>query len=63
MTYPAAFMSLKPEGGINHKVYGVTSDGVIVFLEQRLLESGIEPHNQPFTAKITGGPNNALLET
>lgn len=57
MTYPAAFMSSKPEAGINHKVYGVTSEGVAVFLEQSLLESGIDPHNQTFTAKITGGPN------
>ena len=31
---PAAFMSSKPKEGINHKEFGVTSEGVAVFLEE-----------------------------
>lgn len=54
---PAAFMSSKPLAGINHKEYGVTSEGVAVFLEVALLEQGIDPKQQPFTIKITGGPD------
>lgn len=30
---PRAFMSSKPDVGINHKVYGVTSEGVAVFVQ------------------------------
>ena len=33
---PNAFMSSKPDSGINHKVYGVTSTGVNVFLDVAL---------------------------
>jgi glutamate dehydrogenase len=54
---PTAFMSSKPNAGINHKVYGVTSEGVNVFLEVALLARGIDPRKQPFTVKITGGPD------
>ena len=54
---PTAFMSSKPGAGINHKVYGVTSEGVNVFLEAGLRSVGIDPRNQPFTVKITGGPD------
>ncbi|MFO0829949.1 MAG: NAD-glutamate dehydrogenase [Phycisphaerales bacterium] len=54
---PTAFMSSKPDAGINHKVYGVTSEGVTVFLEVALLARGINPRKQPFTVKITGGPD------
>jgi len=57
MTYPNAFMSSKPEAGINHKVYGVTSEGVAIFLQVALLENGINPFEEEFTVKITGGPN------
>ena len=56
MRYPAAFMSSKPDAGINHKVYGVTSEGVAVFLQVTLQESGIVPFTMPFTVKLTGGP-------
>ena len=57
--YPlaGAFMSSKPNAGINHKVYGVTSEGVNVFLEMALKARGIDPRAQPFTIKITGGPD------
>lgn len=54
--WPSAFMSSKPGAGINHKEYGVTSLGVMVFAEEMLRHLGIDPHSQPFTVKITGGP-------
>ncbi len=54
---PDAFMSSKPRAGINHKAYGVTSEGVTVFLETALRSVGIDPRTQPFTVKITGGPD------
>ncbi|MSR18717.1 MAG: hypothetical protein EXS00_06070 [Phycisphaerales bacterium] len=54
---PGAFMSSKPGAGINHKVYGVTSEGVNVFLRIGLLARGIDPSKQRFTVKITGGPD------
>lgn len=57
---PAAFMSSKPGAGFNHKQYGVTSEGVAVYLNTALKaflnqggESGAE--DVPFTVKITGG--------
>ncbi len=57
--YPLAnaFMSSKPNGGINHKEYGVTSEGVNVFLRIALMSQGIDPTKQRFTVKITGGPD------
>lgn len=54
---PDAFMSSKPGAGINHKVYGVTSEGVAVFLEVALRARGIDPRKRPFTIKLTGGPD------
>ncbi|MCG8421547.1 MAG: NAD-glutamate dehydrogenase [Proteobacteria bacterium] len=54
---PNALMSSKPDAGINHKEYGVTSEGVTVFLEEALLEIGIDPRKEPFTVKIAGGPD------
>jgi len=55
---PAAFMTSKAGAGINHKEFGVTSEGVWVFLDVALRQSlGIDPNNQPFTIKITGGPD------
>jgi glutamate dehydrogenase len=52
-----AFMSSKPRAGINHKEYGVTSLGVNVCMEEVLKYMGIDPRKQPFTIKITGGPD------
>ena len=52
-----AFMSSKPGAGINHKEYGVTSEGVAVFLDVALRAVGIDPSKQDFTVKITGGPD------
>jgi len=52
-----AFMSSKPGAGINHKHYGVTSYGVNVYLEETLRFLGIDPKTDPFTIKISGGPD------
>jgi len=52
---PRAFISSKPDAGINHKVYGVTSEGVAVFADVALRSQNIDPTKQPFTVKITGG--------
>jgi glutamate dehydrogenase len=54
---PTALMSSKPGAGINHKQYGVTSEGVNVFLDVALRAVGIDPQKQEFTVKITGGPD------
>ena len=55
---PAAFMSSKPRAGINHKEYGVTSEGVNVYLDVALKQIlGIDPKAQQFTVKMTGGPD------
>ena len=54
---PSAFMSSKPGAGINHKAYGVTSEGVTVFLEEALKAVGIDPRQDSFTVKLTGGPD------
>jgi glutamate dehydrogenase len=43
--------------GINHKEYGVTSLGVWKFLERALKELGINPHQDTFRVKLTGGTN------
>jgi glutamate dehydrogenase len=55
--YPSTIMSSKPSAGINHKVYGVTSEGVLVFLRYALIESGINPEQEGFSVKLTGGPD------
>ncbi|MEZ4743694.1 MAG: NAD-glutamate dehydrogenase [Bdellovibrionota bacterium] len=55
--YAAAFMSSKPSSGINHKEYGVTSEGLNVFLEHTLKFLGINPKKDAFTVKLTGGPD------
>eukprot|EP00527_Entomoneis_sp_CCMP2396_P009547 CAMPEP_0198139032 /NCGR_PEP_ID=MMETSP1443-20131203/2366_1 /TAXON_ID=186043 /ORGANISM="Entomoneis sp., Strain CCMP2396" /LENGTH=1102 /DNA_ID=CAMNT_0043801015 /DNA_START=154 /DNA_END=3462 /DNA_ORIENTATION=- len=55
---PAAFMSSKPRAGINHKEFGVTSEGVNVYLEVALRRVlGIDPTQESFTIKLTGGPD------
>jgi len=54
---PTALMSSKPGAGINHKEFGVTSEGVVVFLEVGLHAIGIHPRHERFTVKITGGPD------
>ena len=55
--FPSTIMSSKPLSGINHKKYGVTSEGVLVFLRYALIENGIDPDHDAFTIKLTGGPD------
>ncbi|MDK9706737.1 MAG: NAD-glutamate dehydrogenase [Desulforhopalus sp.] len=43
--------------GINHKDYGVTSNGVIRFAEVCLATLGIDMARDPFRVIFTGGPN------
>jgi glutamate dehydrogenase len=43
--------------GINHKEYGVTSTGVVKFAEIAMQELGIDLRRDPFSLKLTGGPN------
>jgi glutamate dehydrogenase len=43
--------------GINHKKYGVTSLGVLKFVERALREGGINARSEPFSVKLTGGTN------
>jgi glutamate dehydrogenase len=52
-----SFMSSKPGAGINHKEFGVTSCGVNVYMEEVLKHLGINPSQDPFTIKISGGPD------
>lgn len=55
--FPAAFMTSKPGAGISHKRYGVTSLGVVVFAEEILRDLlGLNPRQERFTVKLTGGP-------
>ncbi|MGR3912538.1 MAG: NAD-glutamate dehydrogenase [Candidatus Rhabdochlamydia sp.] len=51
------FMSSKPGAGINHKQYGVTSSGIHVYMEEVLKFMGINPSQDIFTVKMTGGPD------
>ncbi len=53
----SSFMSSKPGAGINHKEYGVTSRGINVYMEEVLNFLDIDPHKEPFTVKMTGGPD------
>jgi glutamate dehydrogenase len=53
----SAFISSKPSLGINHKEFGVTSLGVNVCMEEVLKYLGINPSCDPFTLKMTGGPD------
>ena len=43
--------------GINHKEYGVTSAGVVKFVEITMAELGVDIHQEAFSVKFTGGPN------
>ena len=52
-----SFISSKPTYGINHKQYGVTSLGVNVYMHELLKHLGINPEEDEFTIKITGGPD------
>jgi glutamate dehydrogenase len=50
-------MSSKSGPGINHKDYGVTAEGIVVFVDVGLRHCGIDPNQEYFTVKITGGPD------
>ena len=52
-----AFISSKPSIGINHKEYGITSFGVNVYMREMLKYLHIDPEQDPFTVKISGGPD------
>lgn len=54
---PNALMSSKPKTGINHKEYGVTSEGINCFLDEALQRVlSINPVKDKFSVKLTGGP-------
>ena len=55
-TLGAGLISGKPDQGINHKEFGVTSFGVHQFFLRTLKELGIDPFNDNFSVKISGGP-------
>ena len=55
--YAAAFMSSKPGAGINHKHYGVTSEGLNVYVDNILHYLDMDPRKTKFTVRITGGPD------
>ncbi len=52
-----AFITSKPQVGINHKEYGVTSLGVHIYLNEVLKALEIDPEKDQFTIKISGGPD------
>ncbi|MBA3708946.1 MAG: hypothetical protein H0W83_09035, partial [Planctomycetes bacterium] len=49
-------MSSKPGSGINHKEFGVTSEGIFRWISLILPIVGVA-EGQPYTVKITGGPD------
>lgn len=53
----SSFISGKPDVGINHKEYGVTSLGLNVYMDRLLRFLGIDPDKDSFTLKMTGGPD------
>lgn len=55
--YANAFVSSKPRDGINHKRYGVTSEGINVFVEHTLQHLGIDFRSNAFSVAMTGGPD------
>ena len=55
--YAWSFMSSKPEFGINHKEFGVTSEGVNVYLDNVLEQIGLKNSDATFRIKVTGGPD------
>ncbi len=55
-TLKAGLISGKPDRGINHKEFGVTSFGVHQFLLRTLQHLNINPLHDHFSLKISGGP-------
>ncbi len=56
LPHHATLMSSKPGSGINHKEFGVTSEGIFRWISLVLPLVGI-PEGKPYTVKITGGPD------
>ncbi len=56
LPHAATLMSSKPGSGINHKEFGVTSEGIFRWLTVVLPLIGI-PAEREYTVKITGGPD------
>lgn len=52
-----SLISSKPNEGINHKEFGVTSLGLNVYLDAVLRYMGIDPTKERFTVKMSGGPD------
>jgi glutamate dehydrogenase len=55
-TLGAGLISGKPDRGINHKEYGVTSFGVHQYILKTMSVLGINPAKDEFSIKISGGP-------
>ena len=55
-TLGSGLISGKPDQGINHKEFGVTSFGVHQFFLRTLKELKIDPCKDEFSVKISGGP-------
>jgi glutamate dehydrogenase len=56
LPHHATLMSSKPGAGINHKEYGVTSEGIFTWITAVLPIVGIVG-DAPYTVKMTGGPD------
>ena len=56
LLHAATLMSSKPGSGINHKEFGVTSEGIFRWITLALPQVGIGPKDA-YTVKITGGPD------
>ncbi len=56
LPHHATLMSSKPGAGINHKEFGVTSEGIFRWIQVVLPIVGIA-EGQSYTVKITGGPD------
>jgi glutamate dehydrogenase len=52
-----AFISSKPLLGINHKEFGITSNGVHTALKVVMETLHMHPYKTPFSVKISGGPD------
>ncbi|MFA6816007.1 MAG: NAD-glutamate dehydrogenase domain-containing protein [Lentisphaeria bacterium] len=56
-TLGGGIISGKPDNGMNHKKYGVTSFGLYQFFLRTLKELGIDGEKDEFTVKLSGGTN------
>lgn len=56
LPHHATLMSSKPGSGINHKEFGVTSEGIFRWIEVVLPIIGVTPGSS-YTVKLTGGPD------